>query len=125
MSKRLDKIYIRDLRLRCIIGIYPEEREHRQDVIINITLRCNVHRACKSDRIEDTVDYKTIKKQIVTMVEASDFFLIERLADEIAEICLDSPGVELAQVTVDKPGALRYARSVAVEISRTRGRDDG
>lgn len=124
MSKRLDRIYIRDLRLRCIIGIYPDERQHKQDVIINIILRCNVHKACQSDSIEDTVNYKTIKKQIVAMVERSEFYLIERLAEEIAQICLNEPGVELAQVTVDKPGALRFARSVAVEIARTRNTTD-
>lgn len=125
MSKRLDKIYIRDLHLRCIVGIYPEEREHKQDVIVNVILRCDLSEACRSDRIEDTVDYKSVKKRIVAMVEASEFFLIERLADAIAEICLESPAVALAQVTVDKPGALRFARSVAVEISRTRERGDG
>lgn len=120
MGNRLDKIHIRDLLLRCIVGIYPEERTHRQDVIINITLRADLGEACHSDRIEDTVDYKAIKKEIVAMVEQSSFFLIERLAEEIARICLKPPRVVLAQVSVDKPGALRFARSVAVEISRTR-----
>jgi len=120
MSNRLDKIYIRDLLLRCIVGIYPEERTHKQDVIINITLRADLSEACRSDRIEDTVDYKAIKKKIVTLVEGSSFFLIERLAEEIAAICLEPERVMLAQVSVDKPGALRFARSVAVEISRTR-----
>lgn len=125
MSNRLDKIYIRDLQLRCIVGIYPEERTHQQDVIINILLRCDLSKACQSDRIEDTVDYKSVKKRIVAMVEASEFFLIERLAEEIARICLEPPAVALAQVTVDKPGALRFARSVAVEIARTRPPDCG
>lgn len=120
MSNRLDKIHIRDLQLRCIVGIYPDERTHKQDVIINVTLRADLTAACHSDRIEDTVDYKAVKKRIVAMVEASSFLLIERLAEEIASICLEPPPVVLAQVTVDKPGALRYARSVAVEISRTR-----
>lgn len=120
MGNRLDKIYIRDLLLRCIVGIYPEERTHRQDVIINVVLRCDLRQACASDRIEDTVDYKAIKKKIVAMVESSEFFLIEKLAEEVARICLEPPGVALAQVTVDKPGALRFARSVAVEIARTR-----
>jgi D-erythro-7,8-dihydroneopterin triphosphate epimerase len=117
---RLDKIFIRNLRLRCIVGIYPDERTHKQDVVINLVLRCDLGTPCKSDRIEDTVDYKALKKQIVALVEGSEFFLIERLADAIAEICLAHPGVTLAQVTVDKPGALRYADSVAVEIARTR-----
>jgi len=120
MARRLDRIYIRDLRLRCIVGIYPDERTHKQDIVVNVTLRCDLGKACRSDRIEDTVDYKAVKKRIVAAVESSEFFLIERLAEEIAAICLEPEGVTLVQVTVDKPGALRFARSVAVEISRTK-----
>jgi len=102
------------------VGIYPEERSHKQDVIVNVILRADLSVACRTDRIEDTVNYKDIKKRIMAMVESSSFFLIERLAEEIASICLEPRSVVLAQVTVDKPGALRFARSVAVEISRTR-----
>ena len=116
----MDKIHIRDLQVRCVVGIYPEERTAKQDVIINVTLHADYRAACLSDRIEDTVDYKQVKKRIVEMAEASDFFLVERLAESIASLCLDDPRVSRADVTVDKPGALRFARSVAVEISRTR-----
>ena len=116
----MDKIHIRDLQVRCVVGIYPEERTAKQDVIINVTLHADYRAACLSDRIEDTVDYKQVKKRIVEMAEASDFFLVERLAESIASLCLQDPRVSQADVTVDKPGALRFARSVAVEISRTR-----
>ncbi len=117
----LDKIHIRDLLVRCIVGIYPEERREKQDVIINITLHADLGKACVSDRIEDTVDYKAIKKRVLAMVQESSYFLIERLAARAAEIALESEEVQRVDVTVDKPGALRFARSVAVEISRTRG----
>lgn len=90
-------------------------------MIVNITLHADYRKACRSDRIEDTVDYKAIKKQVVEMVEASKFFLIERLAQGVADICLERPEVQRVEVTVDKPGALRFARSVAVEIARERG----
>ena len=116
----LDKIHIRDLHVRCIVGIYEEERHAKQDVHINITLYADYREACRSDRIEDTADYKAIKTQVVAMVEASSYMLIERLAEEVAKICLAAPRIERAVVTVDKPGALRFARSVAVEISRNR-----
>jgi FolB domain-containing protein len=116
----MDKIHIRDLQVRCVVGIYPEERTAKQDVILNVTLHADYQTACLSDRIEDTVDYKQVKKRIVAMAEASEFFLVERLAEEVASICLENPQVFRADVTVDKPGALRFARSVAVEISRTR-----
>lgn len=115
-----DQIHIRDLLVRCIVGIYDEERAAKQDVIINITLYADLAAACQSDRIEDTVDYKRIKKQVVAMVEQSGCFLLEKLAEKIAAICLDAPKVQRVQVCVDKPGALRFARSVAVEITRAR-----
>jgi D-erythro-7,8-dihydroneopterin triphosphate epimerase len=114
----LDKIHIRDLVVRCIVGINPEERTQRQDVIINITLHADVSKACRSDRIEDTANYKTIKDQIVDMVEKSQCRLIECLAQQVADICLADSRVRRVEVTVDKPGALRFARSVAVEIVR-------
>lgn len=115
-----DRIHIRDLMCRCIVGIYPDERREKQDVIINITLWADYRAACRSDDIADTVDYKAIKKQVIRMVEDSSFQLIERLAEEIAGICLANPRVEKVAVSVDKPRALRFARSVAVEIVRAR-----
>ena len=115
-----DRIYIRDLLIRCIVGIYPEERREKQDVIINVVLHTNLRKACTSDNIDDTVNYKTIKKEILAMVQQSEYFLIERLADEIAQIGLKDKDVSCVEVSIDKPGALRFARSVAVEIIRTR-----
>lgn len=116
----MDRIHIRDLCLRCIIGIYPHERREKQDVIFNILLSGDFSVAEKSDDIADAVNYKTITKKIIRHVEKSDCFLIERLAGEVAGICLAEKGVSCVTVTVDKPGALRFARSVAVEITRER-----
>lgn len=120
MNDALDKIYIRDLLCRCIVGIYPDERENKQDVIINIEMACDLSTAAASDNIDDTINYKSVKKEIMVLVENSGFLLIERMAGEIASLCLAHPGVRQVRVTVDKPGALRFARSVAVEIVRTR-----
>lgn len=117
----LDRIHIRDLQARCIIGIYPEERVNKQDVIINLTLHADLRQACRSDNLDDTVDYKRVKKRVLAMVEASSFLLVERLAGRISELCLEEKGVERVDVSVDKPGALRFARSVAVSITRERG----
>jgi FolB domain-containing protein len=114
-----DRIHIRDLVVRCIIGVFEHERTEKQEVIINVTMHVNLSRAGRSDKVKDTIDYKMVKKEILQKAEASEFFLVERLAEHIAEIVL-SHGVERVEVTVDKPGALRFARSVAVEISRTR-----
>lgn len=114
----LDRIHIRDLLARCIVGIYPEERENLQEVHLNITMYADLRAAGDSDDINDTVNYKDIKKRLLTMVEHSNFFLIERMAEESARICLEDLRVRRVDVTVDKPGALRFARSVAVEITR-------
>lgn len=116
----MDRIFIRDLALRCIIGLYPEERTNKQDVIINVTIETDLSAAGKSDNLNDTVDYKAIKLAILDFVENSSFNLIESLAEGIAAICLRDAKVQRATVTIDKPGALRFCRSVAVEVTRSR-----
>lgn len=116
----MDKIFIRDLALRCIIGIYPEERREKQDVVINVEMHCDLRKAGMSDDLNDTVDYKSIKKAILKLVEESRFQLIETMAERIAGIALNNEKVQSVVVTVDKPGALRFAKSSAVEIARER-----
>ncbi len=113
-----DKIHVQDLLLRCILGVNPEEREKKQDVVINLTLWADLARPAGTDRIEDTLDYKALKKRIVSLVEKSSFFLVEALAGAVARLCLEEPLVEAVRVRVDKPGALRFAKSVAVEVFR-------
>lgn len=116
----LDRIHIRDLLVRCIVGLYDEERREKQDVVFNLTLYADLSKAGQSDKIEDTVDYKVIKKNILDMARKSDSYLIEHLAESAAEIALNAPGVLRVDVVVDKPGALSFTRSVAVEITRRR-----
>ncbi len=106
------------MKLICIIGIKPVERKKKQTVLVNVALRCDLRHAGTTDDIDDTIDYKSVKNEIMEFAENSSFFLIEALAHKIAELCLARPGVTEATVTVDKPGALRYARSAAVEICR-------
>lgn len=115
-----DRIQIKDLLLRTIIGINEEERRNRQDVLINITLYADTRTAGGSDDIGDAVNYRTITKQVIKRVEESSFHLVEKMAAEIAAICLQDPRVEAVDIRVEKPGALRFARSVGVEIHRTR-----
>jgi len=120
-GRRLDRIVIRELGARCVIGINDWERKQTQELAIGVTLHADLSAACRSDDIVDTVDYKRLKQLILAFVEDSQFHLIERLAEGIAELCLRQPGVERVDVLVDKLGALRFARSVAVEITRERG----
>jgi len=116
----LDRIHIRDLTLRCIIGVYPEERRDKQDVTIDITLFADLRRAGQTDDLACTVDYKAVKQKVVACVESSTFQLVESLAEQVASICLASPRVERVRVLIEKPGALRFARTVGVEIDRQR-----
>lgn len=114
-----DHIEIKDLLLRGTIGINDWEREAEQDILINVTLTADLSEAGSTDSIEDTVNYRTLTKQIISHVESSQRFTLEALAADIAGICLAQNGVERARVRVEKPGALRFARSVGVEIERT------
>jgi len=116
----MDRILISDLAVRCIIGVNEEERRERQDVVINLAIYADLRKAGQSDRFEDAVDYSAIKKRIVSMVENSQYYLVEAMAEAIAKICLDHPAATKVQVRVDKLGALRFARSVGVEITRER-----
>jgi D-erythro-7,8-dihydroneopterin triphosphate epimerase len=117
----MDRILISDLAARCLIGVNEDERREKQDVIINLTVWADLRRAGVSDKFEDTVDYRDLKKRLLAMVEKSEFFLLEALAEAIAQECLADKRIEQVQVRVDKPLALRHARSVAVEINRLRG----
>ncbi len=116
----MDRILIRDLSARCIIGVNAEERREKQDVLINLSIYADLRQAGKTDRFEDAVDYRALKKRIFALVENSQYYLVEALAEAIAEICLSDPAVLQARVTVEKPSALRFARSVGVEITRPR-----
>ena len=115
-----DRILIKDLFLRTIIGINDEERTERQDVLINLIVEAETRKAGNSDDIADAVNYRTLTKQVIELVENSRFLLVERLAEEIAKVCLADSRVERVSVTVEKPLALRFARSVGVSIERSR-----
>lgn len=121
----LDQIAISDLRFRCVVGVQEDERQEKQDVVAQIVLFADLRRAGRSDAIADTVDYKALKKQILATAEQSRFRLIEALAQSIAEICLSHDRVKRAAVTIEKPGALRFARTVSVRIVRDRRDRDG
>ena len=116
----MDKILVRDLTARCIIGVNAEERREKQEVLINLSIYADLRKAGKSDKFEDAVDYRSIKKQLLGEVEKSSYNLIEALAQRVAEICLENPAISQVKVTVEKPSALRFARSVGVEIMRKR-----
>lgn len=115
-----DRIVIRDLLVRGIVGINGEERHNRQDVLLNLTLFTDTRPAARSDDIADAVNYRDIAKQVIDLVEAGKPYLVEKLVEDVARLCLSDSRVERVQVTAEKPGALRFAKSVGVSIERSR-----
>ncbi len=117
----MDQVIIKDLSARGIIGINDWEREKPQEILINITLFADLHKAGESDNIDDCVNYRTVAKKVQAHAESAARLTVEALAADIARICLQEPGVEKVKVRVEKPGAVRFAGSVGVEIERGRG----
>ncbi len=115
-----DKILIQDLLIRGIIGIHDWEREKKQDILINVEMEADCRPAGLSDDFKDAVDYRAVAKSIINLVETSEYFLVEKMAEEIAAICLQNSKVELARVRVEKPGAVRFSKSVGIEVERRR-----
>ncbi len=116
----MDQILIRDLVARGIIGINESEREKPQEILINITLFADLHEAGESDNLTHSVNYRTIAKRALAHAESAARLTVEALAADIARLCLQEARVEKVIVRVEKPGAVRFARSVGVEIERSR-----
>ena len=115
----MDKILIKDLLVRGIVGINDWERDKDQDILINMVVEYDLRSAGASDDIADTLNYRSITKDVIEYVEASSHFLVEALATHLAKIALDY-GAEKVTIRVEKPMALRFAKSVGVEITRDR-----
>ena len=115
-----DKIFIRDLRLRAIIGFNDWERENKQDLVLNITIHTSFKEAGISDLVDDTVNYRTIIKHIISLTEASTYHLIESLATHIAKDLITLFKLKKVEIQIDKPHALRFSDSVAIALTRTK-----
>jgi len=116
----MDKIFINKLLVRAIIGINADEREKPQDILISIELFLNLQPAGQSDDIADSINYRTIVKHVMALVESAGRFTVEALAEDIARLCLNYPGVTRTMICIEKPAAARFAEAVGVEIDRTR-----
>ncbi len=115
-----DYIVIEELLVRTIIGINPDERVQRQDVVICLKLETDTRLPGTTDSIDDAVNYRTLTKQVIDFVEASSYQLVEKLAEEVARLCLTDTRIKRVHVNLRKPGALRFSRSVGVSIERSR-----
>lgn len=118
---KYDKVLIRDLSVMGILGINPGERVTPQEILVNVTLFVDTQRAAATDDIGAAVNYRTLTKAMIAHIRNGRPKLVERLVQELADICfeLDS-GVQALTISVEKPGALRHARSVGIEITRER-----
>jgi len=118
----MDQVLITDLVARGIIGVDDWERETPQEMLINLVLFTNLHHAGESDDIHDCVDYRAVAEKILEHVESAKRLTVEALASDLARICLEDARVEKVRVRVEKPGALKFTKSVGVEIER--GKED-
>ena len=116
----MDKVIIKDLLARGIIGVNDWERKRPQDILINIALFTDTSRAAETDNINDCVNYSTVAKKVLAHAESSQRLTVEALANDLAKLCLEENGVRKVMVRVEKPGAVRFAESVGVEIERSR-----
>ena len=117
----MDRIFLSDLCLSCTIGVNDWEREVKQTVKVDVDLELDLLEAGKKDDLRLTVDYKLVRDRIEAVVAESRFFLVEALAERIAEVCLAEARVQRVRVSLEKPGALRGTRTVGVEIVRGQG----
>jgi FolB domain-containing protein len=114
----MDQVFIRDLIARGIIGVNDWERQKPQEILINIILFTDLHKVGESDDIQDSVNYRTVAKKVLAHAETAQRQTVEALAADLARICLEEPGVQQVRIRVEKPGAVRFSRSVGVEIER-------
>ena len=114
----MDIIYLRDLRIDAVIGVYDWERRMKQTVILDLEMAADIGKAANSDHIDDALNYKAVAKRLIRFVEESEFELVETLAERIAEIVLGEFNVSWCRLTLNKKGAVRYVRDVGVIIER-------
>ena len=117
-ARLMDIVYIRDLRIETIIGIYDWERETRQTVSLDLEMGTDIKKAAQSDSIEDTLDYKSVAKRMIQFVGDSEFQLVETMAERIADIVLNEFNVPWMKLRLSKPGAVTGSQDVGVIIER-------
>lgn len=115
-----DRIFLRGLTAECIIGFIDWERRVKQTVVVDLELPVDCERAAASDEVADTVDYKRVAKRVLAYIEASQFKLVETLAQRLAMVLLEEFALDWVRVSLNKPGAIRSSRDVGVVIERRR-----
>ncbi len=114
----MDQVIIKDLLCRGVIGITDQDRAQPQDILVNVVLFTDTQRAAQTDSIDDCVNYRTVAKKILAFIDQARRHTVEALANDLVQICLSEPGVQKVRLRVEKPGAVRFSKSVGVEIER-------
>ena len=114
----MDIVYIRDLKIDTIIGVNDWEREVKQTVSLDLEMATDITGAADSDDIGDTIDYKAVAKRVIAFVEDTEFLLVERMAERVADIVREEFGVKWLRLRVSKPGAVTGSADVGVIIER-------
>ncbi len=114
----MDIVFLRELRIDTVIGIYGWERRITQTLVLDLEMSADIAAAAATDRIEDTLDYKAVAKRLIQFVSESRFQLVETLAERCAQIVREEFGVRWVRLTLNKQGAVRGARDVGVIIER-------
>src|SRR5512135_1983962 len=114
----MDQVIIKELLCRGVIGITDQERAQPQDILVNVVLFTDTQRAAQTDSIDDCVNYRTVSKKILAFIDQARRHTVEALANDLVAICLAEPGVQKVRIRVEKPGAVRFSKSVGVEIER-------
>ena len=120
MNPPMDKIFIHALKTEAIVGIFDWERQVKQTVLMDLELSADIRKAALSDSIDDTVNYKRVAKRVLAFVAASQFHLVETLAEHVAMLMLEEFGVAWVGISLSKPGAIRNSRDVGVVLERDR-----
>ena len=115
-----DRIFLRDMRVDCVVGIWDWERKIRQTVSIDLEMAADIRKAAATDHIDDTLNYKSVAKRVQAFVGDSSFQLVETMAEKIAELILSEFDIPWVRVSVNKPGAIRGAKDVGVQILRSK-----
>lgn len=114
----MDIIFLRGLQIETLIGIYDWEREIKQTIVLDLEMGADIKKAAATDHIADTVDYKAVSKRIIHFVETSEFYLVETLAERLAQTLIDEFAIPWVRLTLNKKGAIRGATDVGILIER-------
>lgn len=117
----MDIIFLSDLHIETVIGIFDWERRIKQTVIFDFEMGTDIRKAASTDHIDDTLDYKAVAKRVIQFVEASEFQLVETLAEKVAELILTEFDVPWLRLKLNKTGAIRGAKDVGIIIERSKG----